>query len=278
MIVTNGEELDDSSKQVVKFLKEEGRLQAHIHSDEPLSPPVARQRGVEKADGKYLFFFDNHCLVGRQYFDRALLDFEKYDMGMLHSTTRFYTGSMFCYHYKLKLEYNFWGDTGCSLPTYEHKPYQCAMGGHGGIVVPHDVWDKVGGYGPEHLLEGYGGEEPIFDLKLWRMGYTVWIDPRLVHYHYTGTRGYSRHYTDEYYTNILVAANVIGGEKWMHKLLDSFLTKSHIRPMKPGMKNWYEMLEIANDRSKDYTKELDSKAIRSLDECLEYFRFNEVAH
>lgn len=274
VIVSNGEELGGDDRQNLFYLEKTGRLLKHIHEPEGLTPPAARARGVEAANGRFLFFFDNHCLVGKNYFDRAVLDMDYKNMDMLHSTTCFYTGEGYHYHYRLKLEYNFWAE-GNKLPYDELRPYKLAAGGHGGFVVRRTMWDDIGGYGPEGLFIGYGGEEMVFDLKAWLYGKSNWIDPRVVHYHYTGTRGYDRHWTDDYYTNLLVCANVIGGEKWMYKLVDSLTNKTHIR-LRPE-KTVYEMMETAYQRSAQYAAEVASKRRCTLDELLEEFRRNLVA-
>lgn len=273
IIVTNGEPVALEMDQFLKSMDYGKLIGKHIHSDTPLSPPLARQTGAQAADGRLIFFFDNHCVVGRSYFERAVLDMDHFGMDMLHSTTCFYAGNVKNYEYKLKLDYNFWGE-GATVPYSEYKPYQIAVGGHGGYLIRKSVWDEVGGYGPSGLFDGYGGEELLFDLKMWRYGKNNFIDPKVLHYHYTGIRGYSRHYTDEYYTNLLVSAHVIGGEKWLYKVFDSFLHKSHLR-MSPK-KHIYDILESAYNRSAEYAREVDSKSKYSLDELLVLFREKQV--
>lgn len=273
VIVSNGEKLPEEAKVTIRNLGD--KVKEHIHIDSPLTPPKARQVGVDAADGKILFFFDNHCLVGKTYFDRAMAHMHSGKMDMLHSASRFYNG-ITTYHYTLKLAYNFWGDGG-RKPWNEFSPYKVAMSGHGGFVIPKTVWEEVGGYGPDSLLQGYGGEEPLFDLKMWRYGKNVWLDPKLIHYHYTGERGYPRHYTDDYYTNMLTVASCIGGEEWLYKIFNSLLSKSHIRPLNGNPKPWMELLEIATNRSSEYAKEIDSKSIRTLNDCLRMFREEGIA-
>src|ERR1035441_4641206 len=114
VVVTNGEPVQPETKQVLDSLRKTGRLLKHLHFDEPLAPPVARQRGSAAADGEFLFFFDNHCLVGRQYFERALKDFAEHDIALLHSTTSFSSGDGLHYHYNLTLPFNFWAQSGRS--------------------------------------------------------------------------------------------------------------------------------------------------------------------
>lgn len=274
VIVTNGEKLPVETKQVLEYLDKSGKLKAHIHSDDPLTPPVARQRGAAVADGDILCFFDNHCLPDRSFFARALGAFEKFHYDILHSATVFHTGEGTHYHYNLTLEYNFWGGTNHN-PMFEHRPYRCAAAGHGGFLVRRAVWNALDGYGPESLFRGYGGEELVFDLKAWRYGFKVHIDPRLVHYHFPGARGYDRHYTDDYYINLLVSANVIGGEKWLHKVFHSFITKHHMRTV--VARPWFDLMMEAYERSAEYAHVVDSNSTMTLDELLSWFRTHEVA-
>lgn len=272
VIVTNGEKLSPEEGKGLGALIEKKVVKTHLHFDEPLTPPVARQRGAAVADSKYLAFFDNHCIVARQYFERALLDLETYGMDMLHSTTLFYANNTPNYEYRLRLDYNFWGEAACQ--PFSYKPYKIAVGGHGGFLVKKSVWDEVGGYGPDELFNGYGGEELLFDLKMWRYGKTNFIDPKLIHYHYTGERGYPRHYTDDYYTNMLVSAHVIGGEKWLYRVADSFINKPHIR-IRPKME-MFDIIQAAYNRSKQYAAEVAAKSKYTLDELLVWFRENQV--
>lgn len=268
VVVTNGEETDLDTTALLGHMNRSGKLLRHLHSDAALAPPVARGLGASVADGRLLAFLDNHCLVGKRYFERAVADFDspKHDIGMLHSAYMFYTADGTNYHYRLKLGYNFWAESS-HIPQSEFCLYQMAAGGHGGIVVPKEVWDAVGGYGPEGVLVGYAGEELLFDLKLWRYGYKVWIDPKLLHYHYAGMRSYSRHFTPEYFTNLMACANVIGGEKWMYKVYDSFEFGKHFR-LQFGDTKMFDLLETAYTRSVSYAREVDACSQYSLDELL----------
>lgn len=273
VVVTNGE-MCDNVRSTLGHLDRYGRL-THVHSDSPLSAHVARRMGVEAAKGDVLCFFDNHCLVGRGYFDRAVYDTQERGLGIVHSATVYHSGQGKNYHYNLQLGYRFWGEANL-MAGDSCRPYRIAAGGHGGFVVRREVWDRVGGYGPDHLLKGYAGEELIFDLKAWRMGEEVWLDPKMVHYHFAGERGYSRHHTDEYYINLLTCALVIGGEKWLEKVYDSFCNGQHMRAASESKLTWYEMYEEAWIRGADYSRHLDAVCGRSLDELLRYFECEGV--
>lgn len=252
------------------FLSKAGKLGHLKVLQRSVSPPTARQFATEKAQGKYLFFFDNHCLVTKDYFKRALHDFDRYGMDMLHSTTRYYSGEYDHYHYKLSLAKNFWA-TASFVPEDHVRPYRIAAAGHGGFAVRADVWREVGGYWEG--FNGYGGEEIYFDLKMAMLGKTNWIDPKLVHYHYAGTRPYARHYTDDYYRNMMMCAHLIGGEDWLWKVGHSFITAFPIHKTPH-----YELMTQAYHRSKQHADELAAIRLRTLDEQLEDFCTQCIAY
>jgi hypothetical protein len=203
----------------------------------------------------------------------ALQTMQKTGADILHSAVRFYAGAEIKYHYKLRLKYDFWAAY-APCPDDVLNAYQIAAAGHGGFVVRRDAWDEIGGYGPEELYAGDGGEEISFNLTAWRYGKTSWIDPRLVHYHYAGVRGYDRHFTDEYYVNMMVSAFVTGGEAWLYRLFESFMENTHVRKSRTNM---YDLLEIAYRRGAKYSAVVESKSKKSLDDLLVWFKNNQVA-
>lgn len=273
VIVSNGDPIDDDLNTVLGELNRTGRLQ-HVHFDEALTPPVARQRGAEAAKHDLLCFFDNHCIPGRQYFDRAALDMEKLGPdAILHSTTVFHSGQGKHYEYALRLNYNFWGQSK-QMPYRAFKPYKIGAGGHGGFVATKSLWMDIGGYGPDSLFHGYGGEELSFDLRAWRWGKQVFIDPLLLHFHYPGSRGYVRHYSDDYYTNMMVSAFVVGGEPWLWKTANSFITGNHMRCNPQA--EMYDLVKVAWERGHEYSREVDRRSIISFDDLRVWFRTNEV--
>jgi glycosyltransferase involved in cell wall biosynthesis len=273
-IVTNGvERLHSDTTNVLHWTQEKAKKVEYLeHLPFVCPPPVARQTAIENSTGKILFLFDNHIMVKPGYFKRALESMEKYNMDMLHSTTRFFQGEKDCYHYKLRLAKNFWGEADDS-PMFP-EPYLIAVGGHGGCVIRRDAFDAVGGY-QWGGWDGYGGEETYFDLKMWLLGRKVWLDPELLHYHYAGNRGYKRHYTDEFFINMMSVANIIGGEDWLYKVQDSFAT--NYMKMKSD-KNMYDLMMIAQDKSAYHAEWLASKRECTLDELLEFFKQAKIAH
>jgi hypothetical protein len=275
VIVSNGEKIGRDVDHWLKPLVDSGKAK-HIHHDEAVSPPKAREEGVAAASGELVFCFDNHCIVAPDYFARSIIDFDHYRVDCLHSSTRYHTSNGTDYHYRLRLPFNFWAES-VQVPESDYKPYECAAAGHGGFAVRKSVWQAVGGYGPEHLLKGYAGEELIFDLKLWRLGYKVHIDPQVVHYHFAGNRGYARHYGDDYYTNLLTCAFVIGGESWLYKVYESFSGLNGRQHIRIGKGRMFDLMVDAYDRGKEYAEHLDSIAKYTLDTLLtEVFPRNGV--
>lgn len=251
------------TKVLFHFMTQAGRLGWEGFSQAPLAPPTARHVAAQHVDGKYLFFFDNHCLVKPGYFSAALKTFEQ-GADMVHSVTRYYSpeAEKPLFEYKLTLEKNFWAEA-VPTPVDPERPYRILAGGHGGFAVRHDVWDEVGGYWDG--FEGYGGEEMYFDLKMALLGKTNYLVPKMVHYHYAGQRPYKRHYTDEFYKNMLCCANIIGGKDWMNKVYGSFSKKF---PKMMTGKTLFDILMEADKHSSEHAAWLASKRLMTLDELL----------
>jgi hypothetical protein len=265
-ICINGvDEIDQELGPIVDFLRRAGKLGKSVHSPEPLAPPIARNKAVEGAEGNILAFLDNHCLVYKDYFRRAALDFECYDMDILHSRTRFYTGELDHYHYHLTLGTNFWGKSEFDCVN-EFKPYRIAMCGHGGFFVSKKCWDDLGGYWDGFV--GYGGEEPYLDLLACMTDKKIWLDPQIIHYHFAGNRGYARHFTDDYFINMMSVAYIIGGTKWVDKVYAS-LNKQPLK--RKSCRHMYELYLEALERSEKQAQWVKSVRKRSLDEQFDKF-------
>jgi hypothetical protein len=270
VIVVNGE---DTIPENTFFLKEgleaRNKCGAFIHHKSPLAPPTARQLGAEAATGKYLFFFDNHCIPQGAYFDEALSEFKgRNRVDLLHSATQDTSGGMTQYHYPLTLKDNFWVNNIAEKPakSYTHR---IAAAGAGAFAVTKSAFDAVGGYGPIGLFEGWGGEETYLDLKMAMFDKTVWLDPCLRHYHYFGNRSYTRHNTPEFYTNLLTSSYVLGGEKWLSTVSSAIAS---------NVGSASNLVDIARSRGAVHRAWIESNATYTLDEVLEKFKREQVAH
>lgn len=275
VIVPNGEEkwhIDE--ERVWRFLATTGKLRDLIKVNRPLSPPSARNMGAEMANGKYIFFFDNHCLVAKNYFKSAIETMESTGASLVHSLTRFYEGEKDHWHYTLCLEGNFWGGgflTDRDKP-FAAAPYRCAVGGHGGFAVTRKAWKEIGGYWEGFV--GYGGEECYLDLGLWLTGHEVWLDPGMIHYHFAGERPYTRHYTDDYFRNMMMCARIIGDSNWMLTVHNSFCKSVRMKSDVP----MFDLMLEADDKAKGFAAQFAARKTRTLDELLQHFADTNIPH
>lgn len=271
LVVGNGQKEAVETKLHMAELKKSGLLTFYLHVEEALAPPHARQIASEQATGDILCFFDNHAIPQENYFLRAIKDFEKYgeEMDMIHSAYRYDIYQETKYHYHLQLDKNFWSRE-ATFPQHEFKPYRMAMGGHGGFFIRRKVWEEVEGYWTG--FRGYAGEEPYFDLKMALLDKKIWMDPKVVHIHYVGERGYARHFSEDYYRNLMCAANIIGGEKWLYKAFDVMERSVYV-----GRKPIFDVMMDAVELSNPHKKWLDGIRKRTLDEQLKKFKLEGVA-
>jgi len=278
-VCSNGEEkISDDLKRIKHFTEKSGHMGEFLHVVQPTAPPTARQMITEKANGRYLFFFDNHCIPTPGYFTRGVSMMDANGIDFLHSTTRFFEGEGLNYSYELALKRDFW-----TLQPYRElpkgntgQPYRVACAGHGGFAVRSDFWKKIGGY--YQGFDGYGGEETSTDLKVWRMGGEVWLDPKLIHLHWAGERAYKRHFTDDYFRNMYMSANIIGGDEWLARVFSSTMKCSRFINTKGNKKPTpiYDLMLQAQKKSNPYAKWINEHSIRTLDEVLEYLKRESI--
>lgn len=279
IIVHNGEKSDIKTghdlKRIKDYLGKTGCLADFIHVEEPLSPPSARQLGAEAANGDYLFFFDNHCMVTHGFFNRAIETMKNTGADLLHCVTRLFQGGDDFFEYRLSLSKDFWSAGPYPDPQYSH-PYRIAIGGHGAFAIKRRTFEEVGGYWQGFV--GYGGEESYLDLKLWLLGKTVWIDPGLLHYHWGGARTYDRHFTDDFFRNMMMCANIIGGQEWMDKVYKSF--EQFTRFVKPGETPtpMFDLYADAMNKSAQYASQFAERRKQSLNSLLLWFDQQGIRH
>lgn len=173
-----------------------------IHSTEPLIPPVARNHAANCAKGDILVFFDDHCIPTAGFFGRVEQDFADPNVHLLHGS--YLTGPGSPYHY-----FHFYGIKSMVEGDYRRQPHSANIhrvgsASHAFFAIRRTVWESVGGY--SDYYQGFGGEEASFDLKVWAAGYQVWLDPKLVYYHYSAReseRGYEKRIEPKNYESAL---------------------------------------------------------------------------
>jgi hypothetical protein len=270
-ICANGiEKVTEDLTRIKHYTEKTGHLGEFLHVVQPMSPPAARQLVTENANGKYLFFFDNHCIPTPGYFRRGVDVMESKGIDFLHSTTRFFAGEGTNYEYKLSLKRDFWTLEPYREPVDTCAPYRIAVAGHGGFAVRNSAWKETGGYWQG--FEGYGGEETYTDLKFWLLGKEVFIDPQFIHLHWAGERTYTRHFTDDYYRNTFMAARLIGGEQWLHTVFSSATKCTRFVKKDLPVTPMYELLKQAEKKTREHAKWIADRSSRTLDELLVWFK------
>jgi hypothetical protein len=243
-------------------------LRTWVQSDEAVASVTARQRLTEQATGEFAFILDNHSIVGRDYFKKAV-EAMRSGIDFLHGSYNYHVDSEPYYEYILEPYRQFYGFEAYRKPL-KSVPYRVASSGHGSFMFRLSAWREMGGYCP--ILNSMGGSSELCtDLTLWRLGKEVWMHPGIHHSHWGGERGYKRWDTPEWYLSMAMTGYILGGDKLLTSWLDQMLG----RPSCPAIP---DLRVKAIEESRGYAKWLNEHAIRSFDGMLEYFDKNWIRH
>lgn len=271
-IVENGvHEQDWATKLLVEDVEHLQRMGRYTVIHDPMSPPAARNLGASQGTAPVIFFFDNHVMVQPGYFDSALHTLQATDADAVHSVTRFYPGGPSGYHYRFTLERNFWGYQ-VQDPASD-QPYRVAAGAHGGWAIKRSVWEELGGYWDG--FEGYGGEESYFELMMGMRDKISYLDPQMVHWHHPGIRPYERDKSMYFVKNMIMCANIVGGENWARRVWNGLQIKQ--KKTGSGEELPHRVFNAAMEQSFDFAAQFQSKAKRTLNEQLVQFSKLKVA-
>lgn len=204
IVAVSGRKVDDDETKLL-YEWADSRVTV-LQSDEVLNPPEARNWAASKATGKYICFFDDHCIPAPGWFHRVLFNAKD----VLHSSLSAAPGRPRVFHFVPKhgaLINGHYEQT----PAYS-KTYRVLSGPAAGFTVKRSTWNIMGGYG-DHF-EGFGGEEAFLNLKAQMLGFEVWLDPEMLYYHFyarSGIRGYARVHNEE---NWQASAYILGGQAY----------------------------------------------------------------
>jgi GT2 family glycosyltransferase len=151
------------------------------------NPPQGRNLAASKARGEYLVFLDDHVLPTADWFTEVLL--RRKDL--MHGAYKTSLGSAPTYFHFYGIKSMVEGDYRREPLT--SQPYMCGSAGHSNFAIRREVFEAVGGYWPDY--QGFGGEEASFDLSVWAAGYEVWMNPKMLCYHFSARaeqRGYEK--------------------------------------------------------------------------------------
>lgn len=191
-------------QQMCKFIKVDTR-----------TPQKNRHIGLERAEGRHVFFLDSHVIVARGFFRRMLTSAQETGSALLHAGHCFFSKDTMAYGYNMDWKAQFWSTTAENKPKRSDGPYRIAVAGHGAICVDREQYVAIGGYWD--ALNGWGGEEPQLNLKAWLLGKEVWMEPRTYHWHYMPLKRCleGMQLSIPYARNFFLAAYASGGQKYL---------------------------------------------------------------
>lgn len=203
---------DDEETQILHGMRQQGTCRM-MRSD-TRTPQKNRHAGLLATEAPYVFFLDSHVVPSRGYFKRLLMTAEETGAAIVHGAHSFWSDGR-TYAYAMDWKNHFWSHCGEALPQRTDGPYRIGIAGHGGIVVNREKYLSVGGYWD--ALQGWGGEEPQLNFKLWMMGHEAYLDPRVYHWHLMVPRRHrvAEQLTAGYVRNFLLVAYATGGQKYL---------------------------------------------------------------
>ena len=173
----------------------------------------ARNFGVSKAKGKYIFFSDAHMFYAAGTFKRWIKTIDE-SGGIVHPAVS-WIGSFppqKGYGYSIKLgEETIKGTWNNYLVGKGDDWFHVASMGHCSVGMLKEQFVKFGGYIENRC---YGGGEMYLDTLWWMMGSCAITEPRINAYHLSSERGYS-YFHDDYIHNVFACAYALGADMWL---------------------------------------------------------------
>lgn len=190
-----------------------------------LSHWQAKNYGVERSSGRFLWFCDAHCIVSRDALYNMFVYYrEKYRElnGTLHLplTYQILEWRSLIYQLVAKPEQGYYhykfdqnGYTrGSAKANGGHFPVPCMS--TCGMMMTRELFDELGGW-PKGLGI-YGGGENFMNFTLAVLGKSVNIFPSPPLYHHGDKRGYSQAWGD-LHLNRFIATYIFGGAETLYK-------------------------------------------------------------
>lgn len=188
----------------------------YVEAGEVKGVNYPRSVGAHCSRGLWLLILDSHVLLkpdAWQILRERILQDVYPPRALIHFGVSF--GAPVVWGaYKLTLEKNFWGTWHHLVDPVKTEPYPIAATGNWSLLMRRDDWHAVGGLNPE--FRGYGGDEIYLQLKVWRSGGQVLLDPSLVGSHWSGPRAY-RVEGLELLINTAIAGRIVVGSSFLDR-------------------------------------------------------------
>lgn len=204
----------------------------YLQYDEKQGHWNAKNWGIVNSKGKYLFFLDAHCIMGRDSVRNLVLFLREMEkkgekIGGAHSYINYmldsrsleyrpqkdkFFGYCFCSHQMWEKEVD-----GKRVVYFPDEPYQVCIMSTCSMMSPRSTFQELGPWHPS--LSIYGGGESYINLKQSTCGYYHWIVPTSRCWHWADKRGYQFWHAD-YVHNEQIAAYVAGGERALQVCVD----------------------------------------------------------
>jgi len=225
-------------------------LVKYFQYDEKQGHWNAKNFGIAKSSGKYVFFLDAHCVMKRDslrhmvaFLDETegkvlgIRDGFPYRVGAVHAYINYILdsrcleyrpqrktfGYQFCTHQSEEYFVNSREGVPRRALRFPTVPYQVCVMSTCAMMCRRSVLDQLGPWSPE--LGIYGGGESYINWKQSICGQGHWIVPQAWCWHFADKRGYSWNWTD-FTRNSMIAAYVVGGEEFLQEQVDLRLKKS----------------------------------------------------
>lgn len=153
-----------------------------LYQDKP-SSAAAMDKAAREARGKYIFYVDSHCMIGRDTLRACLRFFRRHEgepIAFCHAPIQWAHNSAKAKKASFRQHRNILGSWGKMVSreqkiTWKGMPH----------MIRKDVYEAIGGYGclAEHHVS-WGGLIPYLGIKPWLLGYENWGIPHGVAYHF----------------------------------------------------------------------------------------------
>jgi hypothetical protein len=189
-------------------------------------------------------------------------------IGILHSSLGWMSGVHnidLCDHYTPKLKEKFWGNYSKSKIE---EPHRICMKGTSFLMLRNYAME-IGLWNLN--FTPYGGNEPYINLKTWRLGGEVYVEPKSYVWHLAYQRNYSWT-NDGFWFNQMLAAYTIGGDKWLDNQYNNYVNQLSSKHSGATLDRYLSRLKEIRDevvtKGKEDMEWINNRSKYTLDELI----------